>query len=144
MFRKIAVAYDESSEAERAFRTATQLAKALAAELLTVTVVEELPAYTAYAAGADTTIMRTLHQDRAQFYEELRAKAVRSALSEGTTVVAELIDGDTVEAIASFVRSHKIDLLVVGLHHRSSRVARIWSTVYSLAQDVPCSVLGVH
>jgi nucleotide-binding universal stress UspA family protein len=144
MFRKIAVAYDESAEAERAFRTAIQLAKALTAELLTITVVDELPAYTAYAAGADTTIIRTLNLDRAQFYEELRTRAMASASSEGITVTAELINGDAVEAVATFVRTHKIDLLVVGLHHRSSRVSRLWSTVYSLAQDVPCSVLGVH
>jgi nucleotide-binding universal stress UspA family protein len=144
MFRKIAVAYDESPEAERAFRTGIQLAKTLSAELLTITVVEELPAYTAYAAGADSSIMHTLREDRAQFYEELRAKAMKSALFEGITLVTELINGDAVEAIPSFVRAQKVDLLVVGLHHRSSRVARIWSTVYSLAQDVSCSVLGVH
>jgi nucleotide-binding universal stress UspA family protein len=71
MFRKIVVAYDESPEAERAIRSAIYLSKVLAAELLTVTVAEELPAYTGYAAA-------------------------------------------------------------------------IWSTVYSLAQDAPCSVLGVH
>src|SRR5262249_13998958 len=142
--QKIAVAYDESSEAERAFVTAIQLAKLLAAELLTITVVEELPAYTAFAAGADTSIMHQLNQDRTEFYEELRAKAMRLALREGMTVGSELVNRDTVEAIAGFVRDHKVDLLVVGLHHRSSRVSRIWSTVYSLAQDVPCSVLGVH
>jgi nucleotide-binding universal stress UspA family protein len=144
MFRKIAVAYDESPEAERALRAAVEFAKALATELLTITVVEALPSYTAYAPGGDTSIMHTLQRDRTQFYEELRAKAMRLALREGTTVVSELINGDTVESIVDFVKAHKVDLLVVGLHHRSLRVSRIWSTVYSLAQDVPCSMLGVH
>ena len=144
MFSKIAIAYDQSPEAERAFTTAIQLAKSLGAELMTITVLEELPAYTAYAAGTDPSAMRTLQQDRLQIYEELRARAMTLALREGTTVDSQLINGDTVEAIVNFVRTHKIDLLVLGLHHRSSRVSRIWSTVYSLAQDVPCCVLGVH
>jgi nucleotide-binding universal stress UspA family protein len=144
MFHRIAVAYDESPEAEYALRTGIELAKSLDAELLTITVAEDLPAYTAYAAGADASMMRTLRDDKARSYEELRAKAMRLALLRGMMAVSELIDGETVEAISSFVRVRKVDLLVVGLHHRSSRLARIWSTVYSLAQDVPCCVLGVH
>ncbi len=144
MFRRVAVAYDKSPEAERALKTAIQLAKALAAELLTITVIEGLPAYTAYATGTDPSITRTLHRDRAQLYEELRATAVKSALLEGIAIDSHLINGDKVEAIASFVRDHQIDLLVIGLHHRSLYISRIWSTVYSLAQDVPCSILGVH
>ena len=144
MFTRIAVAYDESTEAKRALCAAIQLAKTLAAELLTITVIEELPAYTSYAAGADPSIMRTLHQDRVQFYEELRATAMQSALQENINLSSHWIEGNEVDAIANFVRNHKIDLLVVGLHSRTSRLSRIWSTVYSLAQDVPCCVLGVH
>jgi len=144
MFSKIAVAYDESPQAERALRVAIELAKNLAAEVLILTVVENPSAYTAYAAGADPSLPRILHQDRELFYEELQAKAIGSAPSEGPVVARHLIEGDEVEAIAGFVREHRVDLLVVGLHHRSSYISRIWSTVYSLAQDVPCSILGVH
>jgi hypothetical protein len=39
---------------------------------------------------------------------------------------------------------HKTDPLVIGLHHRQSYISRLWSTVYGLAQNAPCSVLGVH
>lgn len=48
------------------------------------------------------------------------------------------------EAIVDFLRSQKADLLVVGLHQRDLYIARLWSTVYELAQEAPCSVLGVH
>jgi hypothetical protein len=44
----------------------------------------------------------------------------------------------------NFLRGQKIDLLVMGLHQRSLHLARLWSTVYELAQEAPCSVLGVH
>jgi hypothetical protein len=39
---------------------------------------------------------------------------------------------------------HKTDLLVIGLHHLQSYISGLWSTVYGLAQNAPCSVLGVH
>jgi hypothetical protein len=40
--------------------------------------------------------------------------------------------------------AYKTDLLVIGLHHCQSHMSRFWSTVYGLAQNAPCSVLGVH
>ncbi len=48
MFKKIAVAFDESPEVARAFRSALELAKLDAVELTIVTVVENLPAYISY------------------------------------------------------------------------------------------------
>jgi nucleotide-binding universal stress UspA family protein len=144
MFRNIAVAYDESPEAGRALATAIHIASALNAELRTITVVEELPAYTAYGVAADPAVLRTLGDDRTRFYERLQKEAREKASAEGMQVATHVLDGERVDAIVRFVSDHKIDLLVIGLHHRSLRVSRLWSTVYTLAQDVPCSILGVH
>jgi hypothetical protein len=36
------------------------------------------------------------------------------------------------------------DLLVIGLHQHDFYLSRLWSSVYDLAQDATCSVLGVH
>jgi nucleotide-binding universal stress UspA family protein len=144
MFRNIAVAYDESPEAGRALATAIHIARSLNAELRTITVVEELPAYTAYGVAADPAVLRTLGDDRSRFYERLQREAQEKAFAEGMQVATHVLDGERVDSIVRFVSDHKIDLLVIGLHHRSLRVSRLWSTVYSLAQDVPCSVLGVH
>jgi nucleotide-binding universal stress UspA family protein len=144
MFRNIAVAYDESPEASRALTAAIQMATALKATLHTITVAEELPAYTAYGAAADPSILRTLADDRAKFYEGLQDAIREKAAAEGVQVATHLLDGERVDAILHFVSDHKIDLLVIGIHHRSLRVSRLWNTVYTLAQDVPCSVLGVH
>jgi hypothetical protein len=44
-------------------------------------------------------------------------------------------------------RAHKeehADLLIIGLHQHDFYLSRLWSSVYDLAQDAPCSVLGVH
>jgi nucleotide-binding universal stress UspA family protein len=63
---------------------------------------------------------------------------------EGVEVVTHLTDGDTMDAVVSFVCKQKIDLLIIGLHRRLNRMSSLWSTVYTIAQNVPCSVLGVH
>lgn len=144
MLKNIAVAYDESPEAGRALAGAIYLAKTLGVGLQTITVMEKLPAYTAFATSADPALMTTLAEDRLKFYEHLQAAAKATALHEGVELVPHLTEGETVDAIVSFVCEHKIDLLVIGLHRRHDRVSRLWSTVYTVAQNVPCSVFGVH
>jgi nucleotide-binding universal stress UspA family protein len=144
MFRNIAVAYDESPEAGRALTAAIQLAAALNTSLQAITFAEELPAYTAYGVVSDPSILQTLVEDRVNFYAELQKKAQEVASAEGVQVATHLVDGDKVDAIVRCVHEYKIDLLVIGLHHRSLRVSSLWSTVYALAQAAPCNILGVH
>jgi Universal stress protein family len=74
MFHKIALAYNESPESQRALVSAIQLAKSLKAELLTVTVMTSLPAYTAYVAAVDTSLSHVLMDDRLKFYRHCRRK----------------------------------------------------------------------
>lgn len=144
MFKNVAVAYDESPEAGRALRAAIELAKTLDIGLTAITVMEKLPAYTAFAAGADAAMHATLEQDRCSFYERLQADAQAHALREGVHLATHLVDGEAADGIVDFVCAHKVDLLVIGLHRRHDRVSRMWSTVYTIAQNVPCSVFGVH
>ncbi|HEX3472104.1 MAG TPA: universal stress protein [Silvibacterium sp.] len=144
MFRRIVVAYNESPESQRALESGVQLAKSLNAELQTVTVRADLPAYTAYAAALDASTLETLEADHLTAYESLQLRARSLAESHGIELSCHLIDGGPVDSIADFLRKHKVDLLVIGLHQRTSHLARMWSTVYELAQEAPCSVLGVH
>jgi nucleotide-binding universal stress UspA family protein len=144
MFRKIVVAFNESPESQRAFLVALKLAKSLNAELQAVTAVGELPAYTAFAGVADSSISRVLEEDRRDFYAKLQDHARAQVESYGIGFHSYLVEGREVEAIVAFLRQQKADLLVVGLHQRDLYIARLWSTVFELAQDAPCSVLGVH
>jgi nucleotide-binding universal stress UspA family protein len=144
MFRKIVVAFNESPESQRAFIVALKLAKSLDAELQAVTAIGELPAYSAFAGVADSSIPRVLEEDRRDFYGKLQDHARAQVESYGIGFHSYLVDGREVEAIVHFLRLQKADLLVVGLHQRDLYIARLWSTVFGLAQDAPCSVLGVH
>jgi nucleotide-binding universal stress UspA family protein len=58
--------------------------------------------------------------------------------------MTDLAEGEEVDVIVRFVHRYKADLLVVGLHQHALHISRLWSTVYQVAQDAPCSVLGVH
>lgn len=144
MFKRITVAYSESPEASRALTSAVLLAKTLGAELRAVTILQEPPAYTAYADAVDSSLKLIIKTDRMQAYERLHSQAREAALREGVELETHLLEGDEVVAIVEFLAHHKTDLLVIGLHHHQAHISRLWSTVYSLAQEAPCSVLGVH
>ena len=77
MFRKIALAYNESPEAQRALSSAIQLAKSLNAELLAVTVLPSLPGYTAYARAVDASLSQVLVNDKSVFTRHCRKKPAR-------------------------------------------------------------------
>jgi nucleotide-binding universal stress UspA family protein len=144
MFHNIAVALDESPESGRALAKAIELAKILGVSLRTVTVAEELPAYTAFASAADPSAVSTLKQDQNRFYGSLQQRAIEAGRLEGVEILPSLLDGDRIEAIQIFVRNHNVDLLVIGLHKRSLRMSSLWSTVYTLAQELSCNMLGIH
>ena len=144
MFRKITVAYSGSPEAARALAQAIHLARALGAELCAITVQQDLPPYTAYAAAADSSLSRALIEDQQVHCARLHSEARETALREGVTLETHLLEHDSIDAIVNFLLDNKTDLLVIGLHHHASRLSRLWSTVYEVALDAPCSVLGVH
>ena len=144
MFHRIVAAYNESPESQRALNTAIRLAASLRAELLTVTAAEALPSYTAFAAVADPSLPHVLKQDRLRVYQDLQEKARVQVQGHNIELENHLVEGQPVEAIIDFLRRQRADLLVIGIHPHDLHISRLWSTVYGLAQDAPCSVLGVH
>src|SRR5271166_2040294 len=144
MYKNIAVALDESPESGRAFKTAIQLAKIFGVGLQTITVMERLPSYTAFAAATDPSMVATLEEDRLEFYKRMQARAQSEAETHGVSLATHAVEGEAADAIVHYVCESKIDLLIIGLHRRPSRISSLWSTVYTIAQNIPCSVLGVH
>ena len=142
MYKRIAVAYNESPEAGRALASAIHLAKILGSELRVITIME-LPAYSAYAA-VDSSLPQILLDDRRESCERLQAEARETALREGVEVVTYLLGGEAASSLVAFLLQDKPDLLVIGLHRRTSHISRLWNIVYDVAQKAPCSVLGVH
>lgn len=144
MFKRIVVAYNESAEASRALLAAIHLAKALGAELQAVMILHDLPLYTVYATALDSSLARTMIEDRRERYEQLLAEARERAASHGVDLVTQLVEGQEVDRILQFLINQKAELLIIGFHQHSFYISRLWSKVYEVAQDAPCSVLGVH
>jgi nucleotide-binding universal stress UspA family protein len=101
MFHTIVVAFNDSAESQRALASAVQLAVSLRAELQAVTVMADLPAYTAYASVVDASITRVLEDDRRKFYEQLHEKARAFAERCGVTLHTHVVEGRQVESIVA-------------------------------------------
>ena len=144
MFKKIAVALDESAEAERAFRSALDLAKFTSAELCVITVIEEFPPYIGYVSAAAPDVTRLLVEERRSFYENLQNKARLHAAEAGVPIHADLAEGGEIATIVSAVERFKPDVLVVGLHRHDVDLRIFGGTVHQLAIHVNCNILGVH
>ena len=144
MFRKIVVAFDESSEAKRAFTIAIDLAKQLQSELRLVTVREPLPAYLAYTDAAFPGSGRLLSDERHLFYENLQNEAKALASRQGIAAEGVIVEGAEIQSLVDDLESWHADLLVMGRRHHSAVSGRLLrSTTHELAERVRCSVLAV-
>jgi nucleotide-binding universal stress UspA family protein len=144
MFKKIAVAFDESPEAERAFRSAVQLAKFASAELCLITVIEAFPAYIGYISASAPDATHLLVDQRRSFYEDLQSRAKLHAAEAGVSISTELAEGSEVATIVSVVERVDPDVLVVGLHRHSSDLQFFGGTAHQLANHLKCNIFGVH
>jgi nucleotide-binding universal stress UspA family protein len=144
MFPKIAVALNELPESQRALRTAIELACACDAELTAVSFLGDPPAYTSFAIAVDSNAPSAMKEGRRRAHGELHEKASRLAQEHGVRAKGLILEGREVQAILHSLKDERAELLVIGLHQHDSYLSRLWSSVYDLVQEAPCSVLGVH
>lgn len=144
MYSKIAVALNDLPESQRALRTAIDLARMCNAEVATVSILGDVPAYTSFSVVVDPGAPAAVLEERRHRHEEMHEKAANLAEELGVHAQGSIVVGNEVRAILHFLREQNADLLVVGLHQHDFYLSRLWSSVYDLAQDATCSVLGVH
>jgi nucleotide-binding universal stress UspA family protein len=144
MFSKIVVALNELPESQRALHTAVDLARSCNAELATVSILGDLPAYFSFSVVVDPGAPAELMEVRRHRHEELHKMAASLARERGVHAQGSIVGGRDVHAILHFLKEQNADLLVVGLHQHDFYLSRLWSSVYDLAQEATCSVLGVH
>jgi nucleotide-binding universal stress UspA family protein len=144
MFSKIVVALNDQPESQRALRTAIDLARTDNAELATVSILGDLPAYTSFAIAVDPGAPNAMKEDRRRFHSGLHERASKLAQEHGVHATGAIVEGREVQTILGFLKDVNANLLVIGLHQHDFYLSRLWSSVYDLAQDAPCSVLGVH
>jgi nucleotide-binding universal stress UspA family protein len=144
MFSKIVVALNDLPESQHALRAAIDLARLCNAELATVSILGTLPAYTSFSIVVDPEAPDAMMEERRRLHKEMHEKAADLARELGVHAQASIVVGNEVRAVLHFLKEQNADLLVVGLHQHDFYLSRLWSSVYDLAQDATCSVLGVH
>lgn len=144
MFSKIVVALNDLPESQRALRAAIDLARASNTELSTVSILGDLPAYTSFAIVVDSSAPHVMKEDLRRAHNELHERASLLAQEHGVRAKGSIVEGREVQAMLHFLKEERADLLVIGLHQHDFYLSRLWSSVYDLAQEAPCSVLGVH
>ncbi len=145
MFEKIAVAFDESPEAERAFRSALSLAQLAGSEIYVVTVIENFPAYMSYVHAEAPGIPKLLTEQRCAFYLDLHQKVKMEAERAGVPLHTELVEGEEVEALLNVLEEIQPNLLVVGLRQGSGMMGRIFGgTAHRIALHAKCDLLGIR
>ena len=144
MFSKIVVALNDLPESQRALRTAIELARLCNSELATVSILGDLPAYTSFSVAVDPGAPAAMMEERRDRHKEMHEKAASLARELGIHAQGSIVVGKEVRAILRFLKEQNADLLVVGLHQHDFYLSRLWNSVYDLAQEATCSVLGVH
>jgi nucleotide-binding universal stress UspA family protein len=144
MFSKIIVALNDLPESQRALRTAIDLARSCNAALATVSILGDLPAYASFSVVVDPNAPAAMMEELQHHHRELHEKAANLARELGVHAEGSIVAGKEVRAILRFLKEQNADLLVIGLHQHDFYLSRLWSSVYDLAQEATCSVLGVH
>jgi nucleotide-binding universal stress UspA family protein len=145
MFKKIAVAFDESPEAKRAFHSALELAKLVGSELTIITVVERLPAYVSYVSSVAPDVPQILQQEKQTFYAQLHHKARQIAQQAGVGINVATIESNEIEGLLQLIDEVQPDLLVVGLRREPGGFSGfIGGTAHHLALHAKCDILGIR
>lgn len=143
MFKKIAIAYDESAPSEHALTVAISLAASLGSTLRIITVIEPLPGLINMSLAVDPSLPADLQSERRERLKHVHELAVRHAADAGVTADSVLTEGPEVDTILAEITTCGADLLVIGLarHHG---LGELTSTLHRVSLKVPCPVLAVH
>ena len=144
MFSKIVVVLNDLPESQHALRTAIDLARLCSAELATVSILGDLPAYASFSVVVDPGAPAAMMEERRGRHKKLHETAENLARELGVHAQGSILADKEVRAIVHFLKEQNADLLVIGLHQHDFYLSRLWSSVYDLAQDATCNILGVH
>ena len=142
MLTKIVVALNDLPESQRALRTALELARACNAELATVSILGDLPAYTLLAVVVDSNAPDAMKEEQRRAHGELHEKASMLAQEHGVRAKGSILEGREVQAILHFLKEERADLLVIGLHQHDFYLSRLGVQFMTSPRKLPaaCSV----
>jgi len=144
MFSKIVVPLSDLPETQRALLAAIHLAQICNAEIATISILTDPPAYASFALIVDPSGPDAMMEARRRIHGELHEKASKLAQEQGVHAAGTILEGYAGDVIPRFLKEVNADLLVIGLHPRNYYLLRLWDSVHDPAQRAFCSVLSVH
>ena len=143
--RPILFATDGSPSAEDAQREAIELARALGAPLVAVSVAHLSLPLTGYSAYGYAQVIAELSDQEDKRLEKLLAEVAEAAEAEGVSCTTVAADGLVVEEICRRASEYDAQLIVVGSHGWGA-ARRFFSGSVStgLVHSAPCAVLVVR
>jgi nucleotide-binding universal stress UspA family protein len=143
--RPILFATDGSPSAAEAQRKAIELAHALGAPLVVVSVAHLALPVTGYGGYGYSDIVSELKNAEHKRVEQLLASVTEAAEAEGVSCSAVAADGFAVDEICKKAGDHDAQLIVVGSHGWGA-ARRLFSGSVStgLVHSAPCPVLVVR
>ena len=144
-FKKILVAYDDSSQAAKALDTAIEIAKKTAAEIYLVSVYTLPINYGEEYSGVTADIRASFLETTIKHSKEIQAEALDKVMKENITVFAQVVEGKPGPCIVDAVEELNADLVVIGAHKRGA-VARVFlgSVSNYVLHQAGCKVLVVR
>jgi nucleotide-binding universal stress UspA family protein len=138
--QSILVGTNGTPEAHRAVEFAFSLALCFRAKLVLLGVIAPLTP----EQQAEGFALEKTQKEHAQVRAAID-QAAEEGRAKGLEVAADVVQGETREAIEGYVRAHSVDLLVIG-HHEKSPLRRLLegSTPDELARKLKISILIVH
>ncbi len=137
MFKRILVAYDGSEGSRTALKRGIELAQALDAELVSISIEEHLPYY-----AASISEVKATKEQIDEHFRALTKQARDVAALSGLTMETIVQQGHEVERIVGAAKEGRFDLLIIGYHGHSRIFERaMGSTAQSIVRHAPCPVL---
>ena len=140
MFHRILVGIDGSEGGRRALDAALNLADLCQADLVVVSVEENLPAYAA-TVGEVTDAERVEHR----YFRQIQHEARRVIAARGVQAQLEVVPGHAAVALVRLASERDCDLIVLG-HTGHSRLHHLFlgSTADRVVEGAHCAVLVVR
>jgi len=124
-FKRILVAYDDSSQAAKALDTAIDIAKKTKAEIYLVTAYSLPINYGVGYSGIATDISVPFIKNTIKNINKIQAEALDKVKKENIAVYAQVVEGKPGPCIVDLVEKLNADLIVIGSHNRGA-VSRLF------------------
>ena len=141
MFQHVLVAFDGSTQSQKALEVAIGLAKGLSAQLSLVSVQEHLPLFPADMGEVDEEKER---QD--EIFQKLQREAYEKVVLSGLDLHRnDVLMGHVAKSIINHAKSIQCDLIVMGHSGRSGAWGSfLGSTAEKVSRNAHCTVMIVR